>query len=87
MGETALEKGKQSEPDIDRIVLLKSKLLYTMKTYVIKKGDRYWKHNDLGYTYNLHEAKLFTKAEALEIISRPNSDKTMHKTRNKLQIT
>ena len=49
-----------------------------MKTFVIKKGARYWKYNDLGYTTDIKEAKLFTEEEASEIISRPNSDKTMH---------
>lgn len=49
-----------------------------MKIYVIKKLDRFWKASDFGYTLNLNEAKLFTQPEAFEIITRPNSDKTMH---------
>jgi hypothetical protein len=46
--------------------------------YVIKKGNRYWKKGDHGYSFNISDAKLFTKEEAAEIINRPFSDKTMH---------
>lgn len=49
-----------------------------MKTFVIKKGHRYWKYDSLGYSTNIDDAKLFTEEEALEIVQRPYSDKTMH---------
>lgn len=49
-----------------------------MKGYTIKKGHRYWKYNDQGYTMDINEAKIFTEEDALQITNRPYSDKTMH---------
>lgn len=52
------------------------------KLYIIRRGTsepkQWWKEGDQGYTTNAAAAKRFTHLEALEIIQRVNSDKTMH---------
>ena len=40
-----------------------------------EKKPMFWKSNDRGYVSNISNAKMFTKEEAQEIVSRPNSTK------------
>lgn len=40
-----------------------------------KEDPMFWKYNDHGYVSNIKDAKLFTKEEAEEITSQPNSTK------------
>lgn len=43
---------------------------------------RFWKKNNLGYSYDIEEARLFTLEEATTIVSQPGSDKVMFKASN-----